>query len=88
MTNSTHRLSRQSATAPGLWTRTRDELRAGRETRAARRSLQRDLEPYRTEAEVSELLALVSDRDDAEAEQFRSVLLGNLQRRHLDQLAS
>ena len=55
---------------------------------AARRSLQRDLEPYRTEAEVSELLALVSNRDDAEAEQFRSVLLGNLQRRQLDQLAS
>jgi hypothetical protein len=77
MNTTTHRLSRQSATAPGLWVRTRDELRAAREARAARRALQRDLEPYQTPAEVSDLLALVSDRDDAEAEQFRNVLLGN-----------
>lgn len=52
----------------------RDDLRRRREARAARRTLERELATYRTQAEVDDLLAAMRDHDDAENDAIRTIL--------------
>jgi hypothetical protein len=59
----------------------RDELRQRREARAARRALERELATYTTPNEVDDLLGVLHDRDDAAAEEIRTIVLRN-QLRH------
>jgi hypothetical protein len=59
----------------------RDELRQRREARAARRALERELATYTTPSEVDDLLGVLHDRDDAAAEEIRTIVLRN-QLRH------
>ncbi len=59
----------------------RDELRQRREARAARRSLERELATYTAPSEVDDLLGVLHDRDDAAAEEIRTIVLRN-QLRH------
>ena len=53
----------------------RDELRERRQERAARRTLERELATYTSPSEVNDLLALMSDVDNPEADAMRDVLL-------------
>ncbi len=46
--------------------------------RAAYRALEADLASYTTDAEVNDLLALLSVHDGVEAEQMRSILTSNV----------
>ena len=59
----------------------RDELRERRQTRAARRSLEREIATYRTTAEVNDLLVSLQSSDDAAAQEIREIVLRN-QLRH------
>ena len=61
--------------------RLRAGLRERRETRAARRALEAELASYTSDADVNDLLALLSHHDSEEAEQMRSILTGNLAHR-------
>ena len=56
----------------------RDGWQERRNARAAHRRLQADLATYTTEAEINDLLALLSGHDTVEAEQVRSILTDNL----------
>jgi hypothetical protein len=58
-----------------------DELRERRDARVARRALERELASYTAPNEVDDLLGLLRDRDDAAAEEIRTIVLRN-QLRH------
>ncbi len=58
-----------------------DELRERRDARVARRNLERELSTYTAPNEVDDLLGLLSDHDDAAAEEIRTIVLRN-QLRH------
>ena len=58
-----------------------DELRERRDARGARRTLERELATYTTPNEVDDLLGVLRDRDDAVAEEIRTIVLRN-QLRH------
>ncbi len=79
-TPTSHR-STSSATSPRLWAVVTDELRERRRARAERRELQRELFSYDTPAQVDDLLAALEGRDDAAAEEIRTILSNNLSRR-------
>jgi DNA replication protein DnaD len=81
MNITTHRSSTVSRPRQ-LLTTVRDELRERRETRAAKRQLQRDLATYSTRAEVDDLMALLHHQDSAQADQIRGILNRNLQQGH------
>jgi len=51
-----------------------DELRERRRDRAARVAMRRELATYSTPAEVRDLLGALPERDDAAAEEIRSIL--------------
>jgi hypothetical protein len=51
-----------------------DELRERRRVRAARVAMRRELATYSTPAEVRDLLGVLPERDDAAAEEIRSIL--------------
>ncbi|MFB9311760.1 hypothetical protein [Nocardioides plantarum] len=51
-----------------------DELRERRRNRAARVAMRRELATYSTPAEVRDLLGALPERDDAAAEEIRSIL--------------
>lgn len=59
----------------------RDELRERRQARAQYRALERDLSSYTNRSEVDDLLAMLGDKEDPEAEMIRDILARNLQRR-------
>lgn len=73
---------------PHWWSVVRDDLAARRAQRADYRSLQRELASYRSQADVNDLLALVSDQEGAEVDMIRSILTGNLQQPATHRLAS
>ena len=56
----------------------RDGWQERRSARAAYRCLEADLATYTTQAEINDLLALLSGHDSVEAEQVRSILTSNL----------
>ena len=58
-----------------------DELRERRDARLARRALHRELASYSAPSEVDDLLGVLHDRDDAAAEEIRTIILRN-QLRH------
>jgi len=58
-----------------------DELRERRDARVARRTLERELATYTAPNEVDDLLGVLRDRDDAAAEEIRTIVLRN-QLRH------
>lgn len=66
----------------------RDELRERRETRAARRTLERELSSYTTPTEVNDLLSLLKGQDGAEAEELREILVRQQLRHGLHRYAS
>jgi hypothetical protein len=59
----------------------RDELRERRQERAARRTLERELATYTSDADVHDLLGAMSGQDGAAADEVREILLRN-QLRH------
>jgi hypothetical protein len=59
----------------------RDELRDRRQARTARRSLERELASYTTEADVNDLLGAVQTEDTTDADHIREIVLRN-QLRH------
>jgi hypothetical protein len=65
-------------TTSTLWTTVKDELRERRMRREALATLRRDLEHYRTPAEIDDLLASVDAEEGPEAEMIRSILTDNL----------
>ena len=65
-------------TTSTLWTTVKDELRERRQRREALATLRRDLEHYRTPAEIDDLLASVDAEEGPEAEMIRSILTDNL----------
>jgi hypothetical protein len=69
-------------TTTTLWTTVKDELRERREGREALGRLRRDLQHYRTPAEIDDLLASVDAEDSPEAELIRSILSENLRAYH------
>lgn len=71
-TNSTDTGS--TTTAPSFLTVLRDDLRARRAARAARRKLDRELATYRTTAERDDLAAMLDRYDDETAAPVREAL--------------
>ena len=59
----------------------RDDLRERREARAARRTLERELTSYNTDAQVNDLLGSLHGQDGDDAEAVRDIVLRN-QLRH------
>jgi len=59
----------------------RDDLRERREARVARRTLERELTSYNTDAQVSDLLGSLHGQDGEDAEAVRDIVLRN-QLRH------
>jgi hypothetical protein len=74
-------------TTSTLWTTVKDELRERREARESLRQLRRDLEHYRTPAEIDDLLASVDAEETPEAEMIRSILSDNLRSYHARRIA-
>jgi predicted secreted Zn-dependent protease len=68
----------------------RDELRDLRQARSHRRALERELSSYRSRTEVDDILAMISDQSDPDADLIREILNRNLhsQRQSAVQLAS
>lgn len=64
-----------------ILTGVRDELRERRRARAAYRVMERELASYTTPNQVDDLLAALSDHDDAESAMIRDILTRNLHRR-------
>ncbi|MBI4944638.1 MAG: hypothetical protein HY830_28195 [Actinobacteria bacterium] len=63
-----------TTTAPSFLTVLRDDLRARRAARAARRKLDRELATYRTPAERDDLAAMLDRYDDEAAAPVREAL--------------
>lgn len=61
----------------------RDELRERRQTRIARRTLERELAAYTSPADINDLLGSLQGQDDAAAEQVRDIVLRNQLRQSL-----
>jgi hypothetical protein len=57
----------------------RVELRDLRQARSHRRALERDLASYRSRSEVDDILAMISDQSDPDADLIREILNRNLQ---------
>jgi hypothetical protein len=73
MTHNSHEEATTTALVPRLAGLT-DELRERRRERAARVAMRRELATYSTPAQVWDLLGALPDRDDAAAEEIRSIL--------------
>lgn len=59
----------------------RDELRDRRQARAARRTFERELASYTTEADVNDILGATQGQDNTDADHIREIVLRN-QLRH------
>lgn len=55
----------------------RDELRGRRQARAQRRTLERELATYNTEADVHDLLGSLQGQDDDATEAIRDIIMRN-----------
>jgi hypothetical protein len=60
----------------------RDDLRDRRQARANRRSLERELASYSSRSDMDDLLAMISDQTDPDAELIREILNRNQARQH------
>jgi hypothetical protein len=60
----------------------RDELRDRRQARANRRALERELASYSSRSDVDDLLAMIGDQTDPDAELIREILNRNQARQH------
>ena len=68
--------------------RVRDDLAVRRARREASKTLRRELASYTSPAEVDELLTMIGSRDDATAEEMRTILLRNRDTRRARPFAS
>lgn len=50
-------------------------------TRKAMRAFRRELDTYATPAQINELIAIISEHDDAESQEIRGILVSNLNHR-------
>ena len=56
------------------WATIREDLRARRSARAARKALERDIASYTTPAELNELNSILQRHDDAEVVEIRRIV--------------
>ena len=63
-----------SITRPPRWAAIRDEVRHSRATRAERKSLERDLASYTSEADLNDLGAILDRHSEEETRDIRRIL--------------
>jgi hypothetical protein len=63
-------------TASPRWAAIRDEVRHARATRAERKSLERDLASYTSEADLNDLDAILDRHSEEETRDIRRILAG------------
>jgi hypothetical protein len=81
MTNTPQHIPALLPTAPSVWTKVGDELRARRQARAAHRALVRELATYTTPSEMDDLLGSLRGQEGADVEAIRTILTNQLRSR-------